>query len=149
MNCRIFSCLSLYNFHLNWKENKCCSMTSFIEDNNTEEAGVWVGLAFNQVGIYYCSTLLGEEPNEGSYGTVMILRRKSSHHSGQFFSWDIFKWTSKITWFIFETSHFTNEWKEVSPIWADINARYSAQSSRSLSAIWSYFINCPLWHIYF
>ena len=27
-------------------------MTSFIEDNNTEEAGVWVGWAFNQVEIY-------------------------------------------------------------------------------------------------
>ena len=56
---------------------------------------------------------------------------------------------TKITWFIFEASHFTNEWKEVSPISADIKARYSAQSWRSLSAIWSYFINCPLWHIYF
>ena len=138
-------------------------MKLFIEETKTEEAVDWVGWAFNQVWIYLNISIyaIAQPCLERSPMRVHMARwwyyvRSPRTTVGSFplkiYLSELRRISSvktKITWFIFEASHFTNEWKEVSPISADIKARYSAQSWRSLSAIWSYFINCPLWHIYF
>ena len=138
-------------------------MKLFIEETKTEEAVDWVGWGFNQVWIYLNISIyaIAQPCLERSPMRVHMARwwyyvRSPRTTVGSFplkiYLSELRRISSvktKITWFIFEASHFTNEWKEVSPISADIKARYSAQSWRSLSAIWSYFINCPLWHIYF